>query len=34
MFKSKLLSDNRVIGAVFGAMIAINAYAIAGGFYR
>lgn len=34
MFRIKWLNDNRVIGAIFGALVMFNAYALYWGWYR
>jgi len=34
MFRTKWLSDNRVIGGIFAVLLVVNAFALANGYYR
>ena len=34
MFRTKWLSDNRVIGGIIAVLVIVNAFAIVNGYYR
>ena len=34
MFSTRWLNNNRIIGGIFAALVVLNAFAIANGYYR